>query len=307
MIEDEDMKLILNICDEYDYYAPAEFAKIVKQAGFDGADMGLFRMKNQEHPWNGANWLEHAENLKSAYLDAGVPFVQTHAPFNFKQMDDHGFVADVYYPTMIRSIEFSAALGAQYVIVHPMHHIPYYENRQELFEMNMEQYRKLIPVAKSNGIKIAVENMFQRDKLRGGHVVDSTCSRPEEFCRYVDTLDSDYIVACLDIGHTTLISGNASPDEYIRILGHERLKTLHVHDNDYKSDRHVIPFSGLIDWYQVTKALGEINYTGDMVYECLIDRVANKMDPSQYPAVLEYMAKIGKHLIEQVEMNRKSI
>lgn len=298
------MKLILNIGKEYDCFPLTQRTEMVQTAGFDGVDLGLFQMVEEDNHFNGKDRFVLAEELKSAYSKAGVPIVQTHAPFQFKQMQDPNVLKDKFYPTVVRSIEVSAALGAKCVIVHPMHHIPYYENAQELFDMNMQFYRSLIPVAKSNGIQIAVENMFQRDKVRGGYIVDSTCSRPEEFCRYIDTLDSEYIVACLDIGHTSLISGNADPWEFIRILGHERLKTLHVHDNDLKNDNHVIPFSGKIDWYQVTKALGEIDYTGDFVYECLIDRVVNKMSPEMYPETLEYMAKIGRHLIDKVEKNR---
>ena len=298
------MRLVLNVDDDYDVFGFSETARMVKAAGFDAIDRGLFDMKNLEHPLNGSSWMAAAEELKNTFLAQGLPIVQTHAPFKFPGMEDPAVLREQFYPMVVRAIEVSAALGAKCVVVHPLHHIPYYENRDKLFDMNMQFYRSLIPVAKSNGIKIAVENMFQRDKVRGNYVIDSTCSRPDEFCRYVDTLDSEHIVACLDIGHTTLISGNADTSEFIRILGHERLQTLHVHDNDFKNDRHVIPFSGKVDWYQVTKALGEINYSGDFVYECLIKRCINQLTPQMYPVILEYMAKIGRHLIDEVEKNR---
>ena len=299
------MRLVLNVDDDYDVFGFAETGRIVKEAGFDAIDRGLFDMKDPSHALNGPKWQEAADEMKNAYLAHDLPIVQTHAPFKFAGMEDPTVFKDQIYPIIVRSIEVSAALGAKCVVVHPLHHIPYYENRDKLFDMNMQFYRSLIPVAKSNGIKIAVENMFQRDKLRGNYVIDSTCSRPDEFCKYIDTLDSEYIVACLDIGHTTLISGNADASEFIRILGRERLQTLHIHDNDLKNDRHVIPFSGKVDWYQVAKALGEIDYTGDWVYECLMNRCVNKLTPSMYPVVLDYMVKIGRHLIDEVEKNRK--
>lgn len=301
------MQLVLNVNYKYDLFTAEECALMVKKAGFDAVDYGLFAMIEPTNPLNGDHWLDAAEKAKTIYQNAGVPIVQAHAPFQFKGLDQPGALKEQAYPRIVRSIEAAAAMGAKHIVVHPWHHIPYYENRQELLELNVEFYRSLIPVAKNCGIKIAVENMFQRDKLRGGYIVDSTCSRPEEFCRYIDTLNSEYIVACLDIGHTVLISGNVDPWDFIRILGRDRLKTLHVHDNDYKNDRHITPFSGSIDWYKVTEALGQIDYTGEMVYECLINNVVNKLTKNMYPTVLEHMARIGRHLIEQVEINRQKI
>lgn len=85
------------------------------------------------------------------------------------------------------------------VVVHPLHHMPYKGHEEEIFQLNMDYYRKLIPFAQKYGVKIGVENMWQRDPLRKCITAD-TCSDVNEFIRYIDTLDSEQITGCLDLG-----------------------------------------------------------------------------------------------------------
>lgn len=298
------MKLVLNIDKDYDVFGFEATAKLVKDAGFDAVDCGLFKMTDAEHELNGPDWYRHAMAFRQTFEAENLPIVQTHAPFSFKNCADPVSFAQEIYPKIVRSIEVSAALGAKYVIVHPFHYVDCNGNPEQAFEWNMKFYRSLIPVCKANGIKVCLENMFSRDKLRGNCITHDSCSRVEEFCRYIDALDSEYMVACLDIGHTMVVSGGADTWDFIRILGKERLHTLHVHDNNYKQDSHVTPFNGQLDWYKVCEALGEIDYQGDFVYECLMNRTVNKLAPRMYPTALSYMEKVGRHLINQIEAAR---
>lgn len=299
------MKLVLNVDDDYSHFSFAETAQLVKNAGFDAVDCGLFQMNNPDHELNGTDWYRYASAFRDTFAATGLPVVQAHAPFSFKDYADPVIFEQDIYPKIVRSIEVAAALGAEHIVVHPLHYADCGNQQEETFERNMKFYRSLIPVCKSNGIKVCVENMFTRDKLRGGYITHDSCSRVEEFCRYIDALDSEYMVACLDIGHTMLVSGGADTWDFIRILGRERLQTLHVHDNNYKQDNHVTPFNGQLDWYRVCKALGEIDYQGNFVYECVMSRTVHKMAPKMYATALAYMEKVGRHLIEQIEIARK--
>ena len=38
------------------------------------------------------------------------------------------------------------------------------------------------------------------------------------------------------------------------------LRTLHVHDNDGNQDLHWVPFTGVVDWDDFSKALQEIGF-----------------------------------------------
>jgi sugar phosphate isomerase/epimerase len=278
--------------------------EFVANAGFNAVDYSLMEMVDPADRYNGQFWKEIALEHGKLLREAGVPVVQTHAPFRFSDFDDPVDWEQVIYPAIVRSIEAAALLGAKVAVVHPLHHYVYAGHAEEIFQRNMDFYRSLIPVCKEFDIKVGIENMFQRDARRG-HIVPDTCSTIEEFCRYIDTLDSEYMVACLDVGHIGLPANNIEAWDMIRALGHERLQSLHLHDNDYRDDRHGVPFTGKINWYEVTKALGEINYSGDFTYECNIEGFIGCAESALLPKSLRYMADVGWYLVENVEKNRR--
>ena len=70
---------------------------------------------------------------------------------------------------------------------------------------------------------------------------------------------------CLDIGHSGLVGDDAP--HAIRVLGHDRLTSLHVHDNDYIDDMHMPPMTMDLDWAEIAKALHDIDYSGDLTLE----------------------------------------
>ena len=89
----------------------------------------------------------------------------------------------------------ASILGAKCIVVHPKQHLPYRRNAETLKKINFDFYKSLIPYCEQFGIKVAVENMWQMNPVGRKTIVNSTCARVEEFCEYVDMLDSDFIVA----------------------------------------------------------------------------------------------------------------
>ena len=228
---------------------------------------------------------------------------QTHAPFSFspKLWKDDAVYENKILPRILRSLEVSGILGADVAVVHPLHHFVYQGHEEEIFEKNMEYYKMLIPYSREYGIKIGVENMWQTDARRK-YIVHDTCSHKEEFVRYIDTLDSEYITACLDIGHVGLIQQQDEAWDFVKALGHDRLGALHVHDNNYREDNHALPYVGLINWTKVTEALGSIDYKGDLTYETAGSVL--RMDDGAVPIELGHMVDIGRHLIKLIDSNR---
>ena len=160
-------------------------------------------------------------------------------------------------------------------------------------------YRAL---AKEYGIKIALENMFQREVKRKILGAD-TCSHPAEFIRYLDTLDDEHFVACLDLGHCGVVGLEAQ--DCIRALGHERLHALHVHDNDYTKDMHMLPGLGKMDWEEIMKALAEIRYDGEFTYEA--DRFFISMPQEMMPNAVRLMVDMGRYLIGRFDEYTKEL
>ena len=296
------MELSINISNLLGRYPLAKAAELYRSAGFTACDYSLGEMVSDDSVFNTDRWREAAEEVRRVAEQAGLRINQTHAPFTFRHWEDEAVYREVIYPRLCRSVEISAILGARVVVMHPLHHFVYHGHEQEIFEANMVFYRSLLPLCRNCHIKVGVENMYQVDPRRK-HIVFDTCATKEEFVRYVDTLDSEYMVACLDLGHVGLPLQDDEAQDFVRALGHDRLQALHVHDNDYRGDNHNLPYFGKMNWPEITKALGEIDYTGDFTYEINANMLAT-VDDAFVPVGMRYMADVGRHLIELIDAAR---
>ena len=162
--------------------------------------------------------------------------------------------------------------------------------------MNMEFYTGLAPLAKENGIKIAIENMWQRNP-QSKYVCDDVCADPVELARYYDTLnDPEAFTVCLDLGHVAICG--REPEDAIRTLG-SRIGALHVHDVDYISDLHTLPGIGKVNWKEVCRALADVDYKGEITLEA--DYFMKNMDDELIPMAERMLEVSARHLAEQVE------
>ena len=271
--------------------------EILKNAGFDAIDYSFFAMANSNDVLNSDKYLFEVEKIKNASDKHGIGFNQAHAPFATRDwtMDN----IDEWFPKVTRSMEIASMIGARNIVVHPIHNLDYAEFADTSRRYNMDFYRRLLPYCEKYNICVCLENMWQRDVKRGYITVD-VCANAEEFASYIDELNSPYLRACLDLGHCGL-SGFEAQDA-IRTLGNERLVALHVHDNDYKSDTHTLPYSGNMNWDEITKALADINYKGDFTFEA--DHFLDNYDVEFLPEACAYMAKMGRFLISKIENSK---
>ena len=297
------MKLTMNVSPQSGKRTCFDTFDILSKAGFDSVDFMLNDLVFDDSDMFLANTAEYCEKIRLGANKHGLTVEQTHAPFQFKNWDNEEHFESVIFPRIVRSLEMSALLGAKISVVHPLHHRVYKGHEQEIFELNMSFYKRLIPYCKEYGVKVGIENMWQRDKLRKCIVMD-TCNSSEELKRYIDTLDSEYMVACLDLGHVGLALRDDEAQDFIRALGHDRLKALHVHDNDYQGDLHALPYLGKMNWVEITQALADINYDGDLTYE-VSSSLLNTADDSFTPIGAKFMANVGRHLISEIERKKK--
>lgn len=296
------MKLSIPIGYLRERYGMERALVMAKEAGFDAVDFSLSQMEKTDSPFNGSDWQDYARELRRISDTVGLPINQTHAPIRFKpeQWADMPFMMDLYE----RALAISGILGADVSVIHPFHYSGIDGCVEECFEKNMRFYGDLIPAAVKAGVRIGVENMWRHDPRRKFISYD-TCSEAVEFVRYIDALDHDSVVACLDIGHVGLIPQKDEAWDVIRALGHKRLHALHVHDNDYCNDYHLVPYTGKINWSEVTRALGEIDYDGDFTYETSAAFLGN-MDDRILPTGMKFMVDVGRHLMTLVDESRPS-
>lgn len=269
-------------------FGDEEAIKILARIGFDALDYSMFDENPDTSPVLANDYESYALKLRKIAEDEGIRFNQAHAPFPSYRHGDDDYNKKIL-PQIIRTIAFAGILGADQIIVHP---VAFKENKKE---KNIELYNFLLPTAKEFGIKIALENMFGGNP-HNGHIIPNVCSTGKEFAEYMDALDPEYFVACLDLGHAGLVGDSAQ--DMIRALGHDRLKSLHVHDNNYLSDLHTLPFtvsdSKSLDWTEITAALKEIEYSGDFTFEA--DGFFRHMPKELLIAASEFMLKTGRYL-----------
>ena len=268
----------------------------LKNAGYDCLDLSLFEMIRDDSPYIAGDWRKLVEERK-AFCDAnGIIFNQSHAPFSFAWADEN-IRESIAKPRVEQSLEISAMMGVKIVVVHPLHWMPYLGHEQEINELNIAYYKSLVPLAKNLGVKIALENMWQREVKRKCICTD-VAGFAKDHAALIDAIDSEYVVACLDVGHCSLVGEEA--EDSIRILGHDRLKSVHLHDNDYQGDRHTIPGLGQMNWDNIMKAFEDINYDGEFTYEA--DAFLKGFDNDFFPTAVEFMVKKAKHLISKTNL-----
>ena len=267
---------------------------LLHNAGYDCLDLSLFEMIKDDSVYVADDWRRTVEERRRFADEHGIVFNQSHAPFAFKWADD-SIKEEIAKPRIEKSLEISAMMGVKIAVVHPLHWFTYKGSEAEARQMNLEYYRGLIPIARSLGIKIGLENMWQKDVKRKCPS-DDVASHAADLASYIDEIDSEWVVACLDVGHCGLIGEEAQ--DAIHTLGHDRLRALHVHDNDYQADRHTLPGLGQMDWNAIMHALKDIDYQGEFTFEA--DAFLKGFETDYLPQAAAFMAQTGRYLLSKI-------
>lgn len=269
--------------------------ELIAEAGFDAIDFSMAELGKECSVLNSDEYKKYASELLAVAKKNNVVFNQGHAVTYIHNED-----AEIAYRRLvqrnIRAIEISGLMGIKTLIIHPVESGNYIGREAEAFEKNMKYFRELLPFAEENGVKLACENMWCGDKRRGVRR-GSVCSNPYEHARYVDEINNEMLVACLDVGHCSLDGREAQ--DCIRVLG-KRLQALHIHDNDYLDDMHTLPGLSEMNWDEITKALADIDYKGDFTFET--DHFFDSLETEEETAVgLRLSSLIGRRLIRKIE------
>ncbi|MBQ8600724.1 MAG: sugar phosphate isomerase/epimerase [Clostridia bacterium] len=249
----------------------------LKEAGFDCMALGVMTHRPE---WSPENFEASAAEIRRYSEELDLPINIAHSAGSNRE-------------AMERSMKIAALCGAKYWVIHPRipkpYQVDYRRLQEENFPLAIETIASYAELAKEYGIGIAVENMFKYD-WDWEYVRDASCSQPDEFIRYVDTLNEMYpgvFSACLDTGHVALV--DQKPEDVIRTLG-KRLTCLHVHDNDLTSDMHTIPGLFKIDHVKIAEALHDVGYQGDFTLE-----LSCPMPKELVPAHMKYSATVARY------------
>ena len=239
----------------------------------------------------GDNYIEKAKDLRKYADSLGICCNRTHAPFDFTGKDTFE-ESNVNFLRLVRSLEVSAVLGAKTSVVHAVKGGALPENA-DFFEYNTKFYKSLLPHCEKFGICVSVENLFCFNRT----VPQPVLSDPKEHIEFVKSLGSDYFNICLDIGHSALLG--YKPEDAIAGMDKTLLKSPHIHDNDYRADRHMLPHTADFDWDKICSALKNLGYTGELTFE--IFGFLSTLPKDTLGKALEFACKIGKSIITKID------
>jgi len=107
-------------------------------------------------------------------------------------------------------------------------------------------------VATPLGVRIAVE------------VIPNELSRAGSLVHFVEVdLEGLDIGICLDLGHAHIDGDVVDAVETVS----EHFVATHLHDNNGRSDDHLLPFGGTIDWPAALTAVQKVGYDGPFIFE----------------------------------------
>lgn len=293
------MKISSDINCFYKLYSDKETVKILAEAGFDAIDYSFMNEMYYNGEIADGECKNYFTELKKYAEDNGIYFNQSHAPCPSSTNDDEE--TEHIFNNIVRTMKNASYLGAKIIVVHPLQHIEYAipGAAEQTFELNMEFYNRLKPYCEEYEIRVALENLTDyRKTIVGNRFFHTACSTPDEFIRYIDTLNSECFVACLDIGHAIVVHQN--PADFARKLGNKRLKTLHIHDSNGHMDSHTLPYLGGVgNWDEITAALKEIDYSGDINFEA--GNFLKPLPKELYPDGAKMMAATGRYLANRIK------
>ena len=279
------------------YFSDRQVVDIFKDAGFDAIDYSFFDPADYDLSVSDEKYRERYTELRKYVEDKGLYYNQSHAPHPTSRTDKA--FTKKRFDEVIRTIKNSSLLGVRNVIVHPFQHLGYSvgNNPDILYGMNLDFYARIIPYCEEYGVTVCVENMWQ-EREGSSEIQHSTCSRAEEFVRYIDGIGSPFVKACVDIGHTVLVGEN--PARVLKALGN-RVAALHVHDNDGIIDTHTLPFFGTVEWDDVAKSLKEIGYDGEITLEAWGFTDRHGLPTSLRADAAKFMASVARKFADTVE------
>lgn len=299
-----------NIINDED---PTKGFELLKRAGFNCCDFSLnsylkntslYRKEvndffNQSEQELEVFFLPHKEAAKAA----GIRIHQMHMPYpNYVPQADNELNDYLKNVVARKSMKICAFLGCRYIVVHGFKLAYYLGSEEAEWEKTQEFIEFLAPMAGELGITICVENIYTNI---GSHIVEGPCCDAGKAAARIDAINrkygADILGFCFDTGHANLVGLDF--EDFMVTLG-DRLKVLHIHDNDGVGDLHQIPFTftksrdnkASTDWTGFLKGLKRTGFSKVLSFETA--PVLMAFPDVMKEDVLGLIAGIGRYFAE---------
>lgn len=208
-------------------YSYREAIEAARQAGFAGIEILCAK---SHFDWENPSVIEEVRAALGNWPKVQISF---HAPFDTVDLSSSNPEQwQEAFDAMTQALKVARQLNAKTFVIHPRNQA----NGPNWSASNLPAFQnsvsRLMHLASRHRIVIAIEN------------TGVFTSNESNMIDILELLPPHGVGACFDTGHAQL-SGNLL--EYSRLIT-PRASVLHIHDNDGKSDQHLLPGEGTIDW-----------------------------------------------------------
>lgn len=295
---------------------PEEGFSALKKAGFTCADFSLnsYLMNTSLYQLELNTFFDQSiqelENFFSPHRlgadAAGIRINQMHMPYPVyvpmanKELNDY-----LWQEVAPKSMMVCAFFNCQYIVIHGCKLARYLGAEEEEWKRTEWFIEAMAPLARELGITICIENLY--DSI-GGHLVEGPCCDVKKAVERIDRINEKYqaevLGFCFDTGHANLVGIDF--ESFITGLG-DRLKVLHVHDNDGVADLHQIPFTfaknrenlSSTDWEGFIRGMRKIKFNKVLSFETA--PAISTFPELMKQDTLGFIAKIGQYFVNEIE------
>ncbi len=294
---------------------PAEGFAMLARAGFTNADFSLNGyLSNKDLYQNKLNTFfdksieelqEYFHPHKAAAKAAGITISQMHMPYPIYIPAGKKEVNEYLWKEMVpKSMQICKFLECPYMVIHGFKMAKYLGSENAEWEYTEKLIDYLAPMAAEMGITVCIENLY--DSV-GGHLVEGHCCNVHKAVERIDRINARYgtevLGFCFDTGHANLVGIDF--EKFITTLGN-RLKVLHIHDNDGVMDLHQIPYvftrtrdnKPATDWDGFIKGLKNIGFDKVLSFETA--PVLASFPEELKEDVLGFIARIGQQMAKRI-------
>lgn len=309
------LKICVQTQNVIDDVNPKEGFQMLASAGFSCVDFSLNAYLKNTNIYKGdinrffnasVPDLEHFFTPhKNAAKAAGITINQMHMPYPIYvpigEKDINDYLRNEVAP---KSMQLCHFMDCPYIVIHGLKLAKYLGSEGEEWKQTEEFIDSIAPMAKEMGIVICIENLYES---AGDHLVEGPCCNVRKAVERIDRINDRYqaevLGFCFDTGHANLVGIDF--ESFITALG-ERLKVLHIHDNDGIKDLHQIPFTftktrenkSSTDWEGFIRGLRNIGYDKTLSFETA--PVLKAFPESMKHDALEFIARIGKYFAAEI-------
>jgi sugar phosphate isomerase/epimerase len=210
-----------------------------------------------EHPFF-ENWgTEKADRLKKRIREVKETLdieISLHSPYHDVNIASWNLaIRKATVKQLKECVEMADYLNSSVVVIHPGFVSSRKYNRQDTFEVMIQNFNEILRLAEDLDITLCLENMASKPKALGIH--------PSELLKIFEEVDSTRFRFTMDVAHANTTGIN--PADFARKLK-SHIHHLHISDNQGKDD-HLPVGLGTIDFEEFFESIG--NFRGISIIE----------------------------------------